>query len=104
MSVFAIPLEFSNGEVRPCAREGIIPPVLNTSGVTLCGGTATVNWTLKDACNFTLTADQIITVLPAPQAAFINVPPASIQISCEDVPRLYLRHWIYTSGEQDFVV
>ncbi|MFZ1580926.1 MAG: gliding motility-associated C-terminal domain-containing protein [Saprospiraceae bacterium] len=101
LSVFAIPLEFSNGEVRPCAREGIIPPVLNTSGVTLCGGTATVNWTLKDACNFTLTADQIITVLPAPQAAFINVPPASIQISCEDVPPVPPT-LDYTNGETGF--
>jgi hypothetical protein len=101
LSVFAIPLDYSNGEQRPCNRDGIIAPILNTSGVTLCGGTATVTWTNKDECNYTLTADQVITVLPAPQAAFINLPPSSIVIECTDVPPSPPT-LEYTNGETGF--
>lgn len=86
LSVFAIPLEYSNGEERPCNREGILAPVLNTAGVTLCGGTATVVWSDRDVCGLSLNAMQTITVLPTPQAEFLDLPDPTVVVECTDVP------------------
>jgi hypothetical protein len=41
---------------------------------TSCGGTLSVNWSFTDPCGRPLTHTQTITVVPAPQAQFVNAP------------------------------
>jgi len=85
ISAYAIPLEFTNGETRPCERGGIIPPVLSSS-YTLCGGTASIRWEARDDCGFTVSEVQNITILPAPPAEFIDLPDPRITVSCTEIP------------------
>ncbi|MBK8624924.1 MAG: gliding motility-associated C-terminal domain-containing protein [Saprospiraceae bacterium] len=101
LSSFAIPLDYSNGQDKPCGREGIMAPVLNASNVTLCGGIATINWEIRDECGYTLRADQTITVLPAPQAEFQNLPAPTVTVACTDVPPIPPT-LNYSNGEPGF--
>lgn len=85
LSVYAIPLNYGNGLTGQCGINGTINGVLDDSGINYCGGMATVSWTHTDDCGLTLMHIQNITVEPAPQAQFLNLPPASITLSCDDV-------------------
>lgn len=83
---YEIPLNFSNGADRPCAREGVIIPVLDASRVSLCGGVATLTWQMADECGHILQHVQNITVEPAPPAVFLDLPDPVVVVSCSDVP------------------
>ncbi|MGZ3887067.1 MAG: HYR-like domain-containing protein, partial [Flavisolibacter sp.] len=48
----------------------------------ICGGTYTNTWTAKDVCNnVSLVFTQVITVQPAPVAAFVS-PPGNVTVTC----------------------
>ncbi|HRG65926.1 MAG TPA: hypothetical protein PLV12_08975, partial [Saprospiraceae bacterium] len=49
-----------------------------------CGGTITATWTFTDFCGRTSTATKVVTVQPAPLAAFSGVPP-DITVACGDL-------------------
>ncbi len=86
LSAFAIPLAYSNGISGECERSGEMLPILSTAGVNLCGGNATVTWTITDQCGTKLDHVQNILVQPTPAAVFLDLPPANIQVECVDIP------------------
>jgi gliding motility-associated-like protein len=78
-------LSYTNGATGVCAINGSVPGI--QSGVyTECGGSITYTWTFTDECNRIITHDQIITVNPASDPVFLNLPP-DITLDCgEDFP------------------
>ncbi|NNE16500.1 MAG: hypothetical protein HKN51_16075 [Saprospiraceae bacterium] len=75
-------LDYTNNESGVCLIEGEIDP--SSSGdIDECGGVIIYLWEFTDNCGRTIEHDQTITVSPAPEAEFINVPSDEI-IACED--------------------
>lgn len=85
ISQYLIPLNYSNNLTAACQIEGSILPTV-VQDYNLCGGSATITWSLTDNCNNILSHIQQITILPAPLAVFINPPPANITLQCDQVP------------------
>ncbi len=85
LTIYAIPLNYSNGLNNTCGIMGTVQGVLNQS-TTICGGTATVTWNVTDACGNNLSHVQNITVNPAPQASFVNPPPPTSTVACGGLP------------------
>ena len=81
LSIYAIPLNYSNGLTSPCVIQGTVQGILNQTS-TICGGTATVTWNVADPCGNILSHVQNISVSPAPPAVFINTPPATLVVAC----------------------
>ncbi len=75
-------LEYSNGESGDCAIEGSVSPT-STALPDLCGGTLTHTWDFTDACGRPISHTQTITIDPAPQASFDDLP-ADLTVSCGD--------------------
>ncbi len=73
-------LMFTNYGLGGCLIEGEVPGIINGT-YDECGGTIIQTWTYTDNCNRTSTQSQTITVLPAPQAAFL--PVDSVYLSCD---------------------
>jgi hypothetical protein len=76
-------LQVKNNDLN-CPIDASVTPA-QTGNVTVCGGNITYNWTYTDVCNRTINHTQVVTVLPLPQAAFVN-PPADITVNCNQVP------------------
>lgn len=78
-------LSYTNGATGICAIAGSVPGI--QSGVyTECGGSVTYSWTFTDECNRAISHDQVITVNPASDPVFLNLP-ADITLDCgEDFP------------------
>ncbi|MFT4536076.1 MAG: hypothetical protein ACI9P5_003450 [Saprospiraceae bacterium] len=78
-------LSYTNGASGVCAIAGSVPGI--QSGVyTECGGSITYSWTFTDECNRPISHDQVITVNPASNPVFLNLPP-DITLDCgEDFP------------------
>ena len=75
-------LYYSNGvEGGSCAINGSVEGELSGS-FDECGGDLKVTWYFEDDCGRNITYVQDITVLPAPEAQWIDAPQ-DIQISCE---------------------
>ncbi|MBO6607093.1 T9SS type A sorting domain-containing protein [Psychroserpens sp.] len=74
-------LMYSNGGTGACEISGTVPGELSGT-YDECGGTLLVDWTFTDLCNRTITAQQVVTVLPAPAAEF--EPVEDMTISCEE--------------------
>lgn len=77
-------LTIMNTGMGSCAINQSVPTVQSGSG-NECGGMITYTWTHTDQCNRTTTHVQNITILPIPQASFVN-PPADITVNCNQVP------------------
>ncbi|MBR9915081.1 MAG: hypothetical protein GYB32_09695, partial [Algicola sp.] len=75
------PLAYTNGGTGACEISGSVEGELSGS-YTECGGTLYVDWTYTDECNRTITAQKVITVLPAPMAEFEEVN--DMEITCEE--------------------
>lgn len=82
---FNIALNYSNGSSGQCLIGGTLLPNL-TQNFNACGGTAQVAWNVNANCGTNLNHIQNIAVNPAPPAAFINLPPDLITVSCSMVP------------------
>ena len=76
-------LNYINGGVDACEIAGEVTPT-EVYNVTECGGSIVYTWTFTDDCGTTITESQTITVAPAPQAQFEDLPPSSITIECNE--------------------
>jgi len=76
------PLSYTNNEMGDCSIMGSVEPVQDGE-FELCGGDVVFTWEFIDDCDNTITHSQTITVNPAEQAEFINLPD-EITVSCED--------------------
>ena len=94
---YLVPLEYSNNLNGVCRINGSVMPVVSQN-INACGGSITLTWAYDDNCGNNLNHQQVITVLPAPQATFINPPPAAITMACNDVP-LFLPVIYYSNGQ-----
>ncbi len=70
-------LSYNNGGSGSCLISGEVTSTLSALP-GLCGGEVTETWTFTDACNRTITKTRIITVNPAPIAAFATVSPITV--------------------------
>jgi hypothetical protein len=89
-------LAYSNGEAGACLIAGTVTGTLDGS-YDECGGSFTESWSFTDACGRTITASRIITVEPAPEAAF--EPADDITITCEEAASLAGSELAYSNGE-----
>jgi hypothetical protein len=89
-------LAYSNGEAGACLIAGTVTGTLDGS-YGECGGSFTESWSFTDACGRTITASRIITVEPAPEAAF--EPADDITITCEEAATLAGSELAYSNGE-----
>ncbi len=78
------PLNYTNNLSGNCAIVGSAPATQSGS-FNVCGGQRVFTWEFTDDCGRVITNQQIITVTPAPPAAFEN-PPGPITLSCSAVP------------------
>ncbi|MEO1624259.1 MAG: hypothetical protein AAFV25_03810, partial [Bacteroidota bacterium] len=89
-------LSYTNNSSGNCLIAGSVPAA--RSGFTdYCGGQISYIWTFVDLCGRTIQHRQNITVNPAPQAAFTNLP-GPITLECASVP-LSPPTLSYTNGE-----
>ena len=75
-------LEYTNGSSGLCLIQGFITPTVNGS-FDACGTEITYTWEYTDPCNNTIEHEQIIEILPAEEASFIN-PPSDITLDCDE--------------------
>src|SRR5690606_33338781 len=76
-------LSYSNGATGACLIDGTVSPEI-VGSADVCGGIINYNWTFTDQCGRTIQQSQRITVMPAPQAVFID-PPPDTTIMCDDI-------------------
>jgi len=77
-----VDLVIDNGLTGPCQiLDDVTPTVEDNSSE--CGGTIIYTWTFTDFCDRTVVAMQTLTIEPAPEGMFIDVP-ANITIDCGD--------------------
>jgi len=76
------PLFYSNGASGICMIEGTVDGE-QIGVLDLCGGVAQFEYTFTDACDRTITHTQLVTVEPAPIAAFDNLP-ANMTLACDE--------------------
>jgi hypothetical protein len=89
-------LSYTNGASNEaCLIAGDVDGELSGS-YTECGGTLVVDWTYTDECDRTITAKKMITVEPAPMAAFGELD--HMTISCEEAGLLTADYLSYTNG------
>ncbi|MEH6535581.1 MAG: T9SS type A sorting domain-containing protein [Psychroserpens sp.] len=74
-------LAYTNGGTGACEISGAVPGLLS-GAYDECGGTLYIDWSYTDDCGRTITAQKVITVLPAPQAEFETVE--DMTITCEE--------------------
>ncbi|MBK8346080.1 MAG: hypothetical protein IPL08_00035 [Saprospiraceae bacterium] len=79
-----LPLSFTNNSTGSCLISGSIIPS-RVDNLTNCAGTITYTWQTTDFCGRNIFYQQVLTVLPPPEAQFINAPP-SMTVNCPDVP------------------
>lgn len=102
-------------EVHQCDYTPVVPDLMWENGLTgmcetsgtesgqlsgshdFCGGSYTILWEHTDQCNQYTSYTQTITVDPAPEASFLNVP-ADITFQCETIPSSF-PDLDYTNGE-----
>ncbi|MEZ4911530.1 MAG: hypothetical protein R2774_11805 [Saprospiraceae bacterium] len=91
------PLSFTNNATGICEISGMVTPT-RTDNIVNCAGTVTFNWEYTDMCNRTIMHTQVLTIVPPPEAAFVN-PPASATVTCPNVPDDgLLPELMYTNG------
>lgn len=73
-------LLYDNGVVGACEQFGFVSPT-RFGTADECGGTIIYQWSFTEACGEVITHQQTITVEPAPDPVFINLPTDG-SISC----------------------
>lgn len=76
-------LMYDNGLTGTCQISGSIEAEVQDM-TDACGGTITYSWSFTDICDRTITYEQTLTIEPAPEGAFVDVPE-SITVQCGDV-------------------
>ncbi len=77
-------LNYTNGESGTCLISGSVPAQLS-GFYDECGGTLAHTWTFTDDCGRIIQHQRVITVEPAPIAAFTDLPGPQT-MACADVP------------------
>lgn len=77
-------LTITNNLTGVCTVNASVIPNVTGLPQNYCGGVITATWTHTDQCQNTVTNTQTVTVNPAPQATFSNVPP-DITVACIDL-------------------
>src|SRR5690606_33583064 len=90
-------LSYTNGDAGVCEITGTTTGSLSGSHDE-CGGSYTETWTFTDNCGRTSTQSRTITVSPAPQASFTQLP-GNITISCVAANSLTGTSISYTNGD-----
>jgi len=75
-------LAYSNGKSGICLIEGDVEADME-GDVDECGGVMEFIWEYEDNCNRVIMYTQVITVNPAPEAQFINVP-SDVTVDCDE--------------------
>ncbi|MBK7342225.1 MAG: gliding motility-associated C-terminal domain-containing protein [Saprospiraceae bacterium] len=78
-------LSFTNGLTGACLIAGNVTPTI-TGSADLCGGAITHTWSFTDACGRTKTHVRTLTVIPVPEADWVNAPPTAITVDCYNIP------------------
>ncbi len=78
------PLNYTNNASGPCLIEGS-QPATQSGSYDECGGTILFTWQFIDNCSRTITHQQSVTVDPAPEASFTNLPGPTT-LDCSEVP------------------
>ncbi len=89
-------LAYTNNLTGSCEIAGMTSPV-RAGSADVCGGTITYTWQATDPCGRMITHVQTITVDPAPEASFQNLP-ADFTINCSDVATLTAPNLNYTNN------
>ena len=89
-------LLYMNNESGTCEISGSVMAV-QTGSYNACGGVLLNTWEFTDDCGRTISYAQEITVLPASEASFSQLP-ADMTVACSDVPVL-IPSISYTNGE-----
>jgi len=76
----AEPLEYTNGD--PCEIMGSVDPVIEDNN-DICGGEIINTWDFTDECDRQLLHVQTITIEPAPEAEFQDIP-GNTTVACGD--------------------
>ena len=76
-------LPYSNNLMGTCLIEGEATPTITEDFDPICGGTITIEYAFTDMCDRTIDHTQTITIEPAPEAIFQNLP-ADINLSCAE--------------------
>ncbi|OIQ28571.1 MAG: hypothetical protein BM564_09250 [Bacteroidetes bacterium MedPE-SWsnd-G2] len=95
LSFSADSLSYSNGESGPCAIEGSVDGVLS-GDFDECGGTLYVDWSFTDNCDRTITAQKVVTVVPAPMAEFDAID--DLELTCEEANAFAPSNLGYSNG------
>ena len=91
-------LNYNNGESAQCLISGSVTATTVTPNFDECGGDITVYWIYTDNCNRDLEWTQIVTVNPAPIAAFDSLPP-NRDITCDQAFAFVAQGLGYSNGE-----
>ena len=73
-------LTYDNGTVGDCELFGFVSPTVSGT-IGSCGGVRTYDWTYTDPCGRMISHQQTVTVEPAGDAAFIDLP-ADLALDC----------------------
>ena len=76
-------LTVDNGQTGACQILDTVSPTTDDQS-SECGGTITYQWEYTDICDRTITHSQVLTVEPAPEGAFVNVPE-DVTADCGDM-------------------
>ena len=89
-------LQYTNSESGICLISGTETPT-STGNITTCGGSITYDWQFTDNCGRTITHSQTVTVLPAQEAVFVDVPE-DMTLDCSQTTTI-LPTLSYENGE-----
>lgn len=90
-------LDYTNNESGDCAIAGTVSPI-QSGNADECGGTITFTWSFTDDCGRPINHAQVVTVEPAPEAVFIDLP-ADVMGSCDNLPSGTAAELFYTNNE-----
>ncbi len=78
-------LNYTNNATGVCAISGSVDAQIN-SNIVNCTGTHQLIWEYTDDCGRTIQWTQTITVSPPLEPSFVNAPPATSNVSCDNEP------------------
>jgi gliding motility-associated-like protein len=77
-------LMYTNNGQGACLYTATVPTVLSGSA-DVCGGLIEFTWEYTDPCNNPISYTQSVTVDPAPEPDYLNLPP-DLTVSCDAIP------------------
>ncbi len=78
-----VDLAYTNSEMGSCLIEGTATPEITEMFDPICGGTIVALYMFTDACDRTISHSYTVTIEPAPEASFMDLP-MDMTLDCED--------------------